>query len=167
MIKKRTWSLYLFSLPADIVCALLAIVLAPFQHGLGLRLERNPKGPGLWALTLDVGKLWGQYAAITIAPHVIFYRSGRHYGQGWSMLQDHEHQHCEQYEGASVLSFVLACIAYVFTCHPLAAFLLWSLGPWLSMLAGYAVAWLRGEDPYRGSINEESAYALSANHSQR
>lgn len=167
MIKKRTWALYLFTLPADLACALLALALAPFQKGLGLRFERNPKGPGLWALTLDVGALWGQYTAITIAPHVIFYRSGRHYAQGWSMLQDHEHQHCKQYEGMSVASSALACLAYGLTRQILAAFLIWSLGPWVSMLAGYAVAWLRGEDPYRGSSNEESAYALAANHSQR
>ena len=165
-MKRRTWLLYLFSLPADLACALLALALAPFQDGLGLTLERNPKGPGLWALTLDIKALWANYAAITIAPHVIFYRSGRHFKQGWSMLQDHEHRHCEQYEGASVLSFVLACIVFALTRHWVAAFLVWALGPWLSMLAAYAVAWLRGEDPYSGSINEESAYALSANHSQ-
>ena len=167
MIKTQTWLLYLFGLPADLACALLALVLAPFQEGLGLKFERNPKGPGLWALTLDVRKLPRDVAAITIAPHVIFYRAGRHFGQGWSVLQDHEHKHVEQYEGACVMATALAILGFVTGAPLRAALPAWAIAPWVFMLAGYAVAWLRGEDPYSGSINEEAAYALSADRSNR
>lgn len=167
MIKKRSFVLYAFGLPTDLACALLALALAPFQKGLGLRLERRPKGPGLWALTLDVRALPNDVAAITIAPHVIFYRSGRHFGQGWSVLQEHEHTHCQQYEGACLMASALAVLAFALGAPLHAVLPTWSIAPWVFMLAGYAVAWLRGQDPCRGSINEESAYALSADRSNR
>jgi hypothetical protein len=167
VIKTRTWLIYFFGLPADVLCALLALALAPFQKGLGLTLERRPNGPGLYALTLDVRRLPGEIAAVTIAPHVIFYRSGRHFGQGWSVLQDHEHEHVEQYEGACLMGAALAAIALGFGARWFVALAIWAPAPWLFMLAGYAIAWLRGEDLYSGSINEESAYVLSADRSNR
>lgn len=167
MIKTRTWFIYLLGLPADVAGTLFAVALAPFQRGLGLMVERNPDGPGLWALTLDVRRLPGEYSAITIAPHVIFYRSGRHFRQGWSVLQDHEHRHCEQYEAASFMGTLIAAVSLALGVPWPVAFALWAPSPWLYMLAGFAVAWLRGEDPYSGSNNEESAYALSADRSNR
>lgn len=130
-------------------------------------IERNPNRPGLWALTLDVRRLPGTYAAITIAPHIIFYRTGRHFRQGWSVLQEHEHQHCEQYELACFAGTTIALIALALGVPWFVAFALWAPAPWLYMLAGFVVAWLRGEDPYKGSSNEESAYALSADRSNR
>lgn len=166
MIKRRTLLVYLFGLPADIVCALLALTLAPFQRGLGLTLERNPNGPGLWVLTLDVRRLPGEYAAITIAPHVIFYRNGRHFRQGWSVLQDHEHLHCEQYESACCMGTLISAIGFALAVPWPVAVALWALAPWLYMIAVFIVAWLRGEDPCNGS-HEASAYALSADRSGR
>lgn len=167
MIKTRTWLIYLFGLPADVACALLALLLAPFQSGLGLTVERKPEGHGLWVLTLDVRRLPGAIAAVTIAPHVIFYRSGRHFGQGWSVLQDHEHRNVEQYEGACMTAALLAVVALAFGARWFVALAIWAPAPWLFMLVCYAVAWLRGDDLHSGSINEESAYVLSADRSNR
>ena len=167
MIKKRSLVLYLFGLPADLVCTLIAILLWPFQKGLGLRFERNVKSRGLWVLTLDVGWLPKDVAAITIAPHVVFFRTGRHFGQGWSVLQEHEHKHVEQYEVAALTGSALAALSLVSGAPWLSVLPMWAVAPWLLMLAGYAAAWLHGGDPYRDSINEESAYALSADRSNR
>jgi hypothetical protein len=83
------------------------------------------------------------------------------------VLQDHEHKHCEQYEGACLTATLLAVVALVLGASWLVAVAIWAPAPWLYMLSGYVVAWLRGEDPYAGSVNEESAYALSADRSNR
>lgn len=167
MIKARAWLLYLFGLPTDMLATVVAILLAPFQSGLGLRFERKPDAPGPWVLTVDVDKLFGPIIAITIAPHVIVYKKGCHFPQGWSMLQEHEHTHCKQYEGASLTGFVLAvCNLIAGTAWPL-VFATWIATPWLYMLGGNVVAWLRGEDVYSGSVNEEAAYAIAAGNSKR
>lgn len=167
MIKPRAWPLYLFSLPADLLAALAAVALAPFQSGLGLRVERKPDSLEPWVLTVDVDKFVGSFVAITIAPHVIFYKSGCHFPQGWSMLQDHEHAHVKQYEGAALTGFVLATCGLVAGAPWHVALVTWMLTPWMYMLAGNAVAWMRGEDIYNGSANEEAAYAIAAQNSKR
>jgi hypothetical protein len=167
VIKRRTWLIYLFSLPSDLIATLLLLVLAPFQSGLGLCLERRPDAPGLWALSLDVDGLHGVYMAVTIAPHVMFYRSGCHFGQGWSQLQDYEHQRCERLEVSSLAGALLGLGSFVLGAPWFVALALWMPAPWVYMIASYAVAWLRGEDPSRGAHNEEASYALAAQSGKR
>lgn len=167
MIKARAWLLYLFGLPADLLAALVVLALAPFQSGLGLRVERKPDASGLWALTVDVDKFFGSFVAITIAPHVIIYKSGCHFPQGWSMLQAHEHTHVKQYEGAALTGFALATCGLVAGAPWYVGLATWILTPWAYMLAGNVVAWMRGEDVYSGSANEEAAYAIAAENSKR
>jgi hypothetical protein len=166
MIKARSWLLYLFGLPADVLATVVAILLAPFQSGLGLRFEHKPNATGPWSLTVDVDKLFGSFVAITIAPHVIVYKKGCHFPQGWSMLQEHEHVHCKQYEGASLTGFVLALCGLAFGAPLHVSLATWIVTPWLYMLGGNVVAWLRGDDAYSGSANEEAAYALAAGNSK-
>lgn len=163
----RASLLYLFGLPADLLATVVAILLAPFQSGLGLRFERKPDAPGLWALSVDVDKLFGRFVGITIAPHVIIYKTGCHFPQGWSMLQEHEHTHCKQYEGAAFVGFVLALLGFALGAPWHASLAIWIVAPWLHMLGGNVVAWLRGEDVYSGSANEEAAYAIAAGNSKR
>ncbi len=162
MIKRRSWLIYLFGLPSDLVGALLTFLLAPYQRGPGwLHIEKPPNGPGLWVLTLDVRRLPGEYAAIAISPHVIFYRSGRHFKQGWSVLQDQEHRALEQYERAAFVASVLAAVGFAAGAPWIVMLVLWSIGPWVFMLAGVVVAWLRGEDPC-DLDSDEAAYAIAA-----
>lgn len=161
-MRPRTWLIYLFTLPADFLAVMLVVALAPFQSGLGLRLERRPNAPGLWALSLDVDGLRGAYMAISIAPHVIFYRSGCHFGQGWSVLQDAEHQYGEALESAGFAGALLALGSLALGVHWYVAAGLWVPAPWVYMIARYVVAWLRGEDPCRGAQSEEASYALAA-----
>jgi hypothetical protein len=167
VIKRRTWLIYLFTFPSDLLATLLALVIAPFQSGLGLCLERRPGAPGLWVLSLDVDGLHGVHMAIAIAPHVLFYRSGCHFGQGWSILQDHEHQRNEQLEASGLAGALFALGALVLGAPWFLAVALWVPAPWVWMIASYVVAWLRGEDPCRGAHNEESSYALAAQNSKR
>lgn len=167
MNKTRAWLLYLFGLPADLLATVVAFLLAPFQSGLGLRFERKPDGPGLWVLSVDVDKLFGDFAAITVAPHVIIYKTGCHFPQGWSMLQEHEHAHCKQYEGAALVGFVIAAYAFAAGAPWHVPLEIWIVTPWVYMLMGNVVAWLRGEDVYSGSANEEAAYAIAAGNSKR
>jgi hypothetical protein len=166
VIKPRAWLVYLFGLPADLIATLVALLLAPFQTGLGLRFEHKPDGPGLWALTVDVDRLFGSIVAITIAPHVIIYKTGCHFPQGWSMLQEHEHAFGKRYEGAGLTGFMLALCGFVFGAPWHVALATWIATPWLYMVAGNIVAWLRGET-YSGSSNEEAAYAIAAQNSKR
>lgn len=159
-MKPRTWFVYLFTLATDFLGVLVALAYKPFgaEH---YRFERPLKGAGLWALTCDVPWLPGRYGAITITPHVILYRKGRRLPSGWSRIQAHEHRHGEQYEAAGLCSLFIALWAFLGAVECWLALGVWVGGPWLYMGAGYAVAWLRGEDPYRGSHNEEAAYALA------
>jgi len=156
----RTWLVYLFTLATDLL-GLLAVAVWRLFGASDYRFERPPKGPGLWALTCDVPWLPGRYGAMTLAPHVIVYRRGRRLPSGWSRIQAHEHRHGEQYEAAGLASSCVSLWGFLGAVEGWLALAVWVCGPWLYMGCGYAVAWLRGEDPYRGSHNEEAAYALA------
>lgn len=160
-MKTRAWFIYLFTIATDFLGVLL-VLFARIFGASGYRAERPPKGVGLYVMTCDVPWLPGRYSAITIAPHVIVYRKGRRLPNGWSKLQAHEHIHCEQFEAAGLFVSFVALWALLGAIKPWLALAVWVCGPWLYMAVGYAVAWLRGEDPYRGSHNEEAAYALAA-----
>lgn len=159
-MKLRTWLVYILTFATDLLCALFALCLGLFGAD-SYRFEKPPDGPGLYVLTCDVPFLFGRYSAITIAPHVILYRRGRRLPNGWSRIQAHEHRHTEQYEGAGLLASLMALYGFLWGFHVWPAMFVWVVGPWAYMGAGYVVAWLRGEDPYRGSHNEEAAYALA------
>lgn len=160
-MKARSWLVYLLTLGTDLLGALAALLLLPLG-ARGYRFERRPKGPGLWALTCDSPWLPGRYGAMTIAPHVIVYRKGRRLPRGWSRLQDHEHSHSEQYEAAGLIGSLVGLCAFLGAVAPWLGVVAWVGVPWADMGAGFVVAWLRGEDPYRGSHNEEAAYALAS-----
>jgi hypothetical protein len=102
----------------------------------------------------------------TTLGHGGFYRNGT-FTQGWSQIQEHEHVHVEQLEAASLYGLFVAIAVFVvlmalghFTVGPIFGVLLWWLSILLSTGAAMATAWLRGEDPYRGSHTEEAAYSL-------
>lgn len=159
-MKIRSWLIYLFTLLTDLLGALAALALIPFG-ARGFRFERPPAPrPGLYALSFEVPRLPGGYAGLTMAPHVIAYARGRRVPGKWTTLQGHEHRHCEQYEVAGLIGTLIACFAFFNAVVWWLALLAYVGTPWAIMGAGYAVAWLRGEDPYRGAAHEEAAYAL-------
>jgi hypothetical protein len=79
-----------------------------------------------------------------------------------TLIEDHEQVHVEQYETAGLIfgtyTFMWCCFEPELWFWGLAS---WAVMPFLFMLSGFAIAWLRGEDPYRGSVNEEAAYAIT------
>lgn len=161
-MKRLSIVLYVFGLPVDLLAALFAVALAPFQkEGLGLRIERRPTDCGLWALSLDVDGLKSSRRALTLAPHVIFYRSGCHFRRGWSVLQEREHGRSQTLEVIGALGFVVALIGLALGASWWAALVMWAPSPWLYMLVGPSVRWLRGEDA-SPTQHEQAAYALSA-----
>ena len=85
--------------------------------------------------------------------------------EAWVTTEEHENVHVEQFEASMLRALMVATVyAIVFLAlgHPITAlvtFLVhWWLGYWLMGGANWLTAWLRGEDPYRGSHHEEGAY---------
>lgn len=113
----------------------------------------------------DVHSIYGPYrtwAGTTISPHAIFYGPGRRVEGKWWGTQHHEHIHSEQGEGVMVRGFFFALPVFIHSMIYdnnlwIMALLMWFLS-YGSMFANYIVAWLRGEEGYRGSVHEEHAY---------
>lgn len=82
----------------------------------------------------------------------------------------HEHTHSEQFEAITILGFLMALsivARFYIAGYPIAwpdwimVFCIWNLSFPVYVLCSMFVAKLRGEDPYKGSSLEESAYALA------
>lgn len=102
------------------------------------------------------------WAGTTLGPHAIFYGPGRRVPGEWGSVQEHEHTHSEQGEAAMVTSFMYALPVFIHSMIYsnllwIMALVMWTLG-YVSMIANFFVAVLRGEKAYRGSIHEEGAY---------
>ena len=115
-------------------------------------------------------RAWG---GTTPSPHAIFYGPDRDLGgspDNWTELQRHEHRHVEQGEAMQFMSATIGAVVFlndVFVnsttmVEGLRAGLgIWTFGGYILMgVAGWTIAWLRGEQPYRGAFHEEAAYAL-------
>ncbi len=163
----RSLLLYVTGFGCDVASAFGLLILWLFW-GTRLRLEKKPGKakdgrpfPGNWSLTCEIknGKLkLYTYGGTTWAPHVRFYREGWPNLGGWSEIQEHEEQHGEQLQAASVAG---AAMAATHTGSPVAALVIFIVAPWVIMLAAYITAWLRGESIYRGASTEEAAYAIA------
>jgi hypothetical protein len=97
----------------------------------------------------------------TTLGHAIFYGSEKRAAKGaiWKPVQVHEHVHVEQYEASMLRAFLVAIPVAAMGLYWL-AFIIWITGYFQMGIANWATAWLRGEDPYRGSHHEEAAYAI-------
>lgn len=121
----------------------------------GKKIENNP----------DVQDVYGKFrtwGGTTLGPHAIFYGPGRRVRGKWWAVQQHEHRHCEQGEAAMIASFMYATPVFIHSM--IFGNLLWvmalvmhALG-YVSMIANFFTAILRGEKAYRGSHHEEGAY---------
>lgn len=106
---------------------------------------------------------WRTWGAFTLG-HGGFYGPGSGDPTGWTEVQEHEHEHVEGIEVAVTRGFWVGA----YSSAPLFGlghwgwglavllFNLWSAPLWIGI--ANVVAWLRGEDPYRGAEHEEKAY---------
>lgn len=122
---------------------------------------RWPKGWYLLKLSGGGTTSWGG----TTLGHAIFYGPMKRAAEGrdWRPVQFHEHVHVEQYEASMLRAFlvavVIAAVGQTSAAYILAG-LVWLTGYWQMGIGNWTTAWLRGENPYRGSHHEEAAYAL-------
>ena len=165
--------LYFFALPWNLTVAWPAILLIRLFWGENLRWEMPPKprpGGAVLACNLKPGswpaRTWYARWGATTLGHGIFYNAGRAEAGKWGRIQIHEHVHVEQFEVAMFGSFLSGAFTYAILSgleHPGYAVLTWVLLWWAGYLlmgvGGWLVAFMRGEQPYRGSAHEESAYA--------
>jgi hypothetical protein len=173
MKTKQHIILYLLALPWNLTIGWPMVLIVRALWGENLAWESPPApmagGPVLtcsFRASSWPARTWYSKWGGTTAGHAIIYNAGEQTPGGWSHVQKHEHVHVEQFEGACVSGFILGLLAFVPVIslgHPEAAVGLW-LGIWWAgyMLMGignWIAAWLRGEDPYRGSAHEESAYS--------
>lgn len=75
----------------------------------------------------------------------------------YTVLKGHEETHVRQHEDLCLHGLVGALVALLWL-EPVLALLLWVLAP-LTTVLNYAMAWLRGGDPYRDAEHERAAYA--------
>lgn len=176
------WILYVAALPWNLTVAWPAILLIRLFWGKELRWETPPEGAGGPVLTCElragswpaetwyvhhvvdgVKRTWGG----TTLGHAIFYGVDIRRAGEWVHIQKHEHVHVEQYEGHCVAAFVVSLIVWIVLAalgHFTAAFVTWICLWWscsylVSFGANWLTAFLRGENFYRGSSHEESAYS--------
>ena len=167
MEKPRRWALtFLWTFPADVI-SWFAILLIRLVFGSklfwidGLWVELR------WRSLPD--RIWGKKWAGATMAHGGVFASGRSGGKGIdTQIERHELVHVEQFEARMLAGFILglaACISCLLggavNTAPWAGLLIWMVAWPLGYTASLVQAYLRGEDPYKGSYLEEAAYALA------
>jgi len=159
--KMRTIALYFFTLPWDLTVAWPAVLLVRALWGRNLRWEKSPTGLGVHVLACDLSegtwpaRTWYAKWGGTSLGHGIFYGASPGAAE---RVRAHEHVHVEQFESSMFWSFVNGLWVGA-VGHWWMGLLVWWLGYFGMAAGGWAVAWLRGEDFYRGSAHEEAARA--------
>lgn len=172
MRRPKRWILtFLWTFPADIVSwafVLLVRILfgarLTWLDGLWVELRANSLLERTW------GKSWLGFSAA----HGGIFAAGRGGGPGVDTdTEKHELVHVEQFESTMLVGFILGmfcAVAFLINgCgrHALIPSLIIWLASWpLGYAASVAQAYLRGEDPYRGSHLEEGAYDATRNDSE-
>lgn len=188
--QKRPWRyflIYLFTFPADIIVWFVVLFIwllwgtkLEWNEGLWCELKKNSWPARSWYRLKIKGeyvKLPEKYYSVhgewltwggTCFGHGGFYGPGKAGERGIDTRTEyHEHIHVEQTEVALLLSFLQAMVVFgalFYLRQPKLALWIgggvWIVGFLFKAMSGGIVAWLRGEDPYRGSTHEEAAYAL-------
>ena len=161
---KRYLLTYLWTFPWDILSWLAVLFLwllwGTKLHWLeGLWFELKEKS---WPM-----RTWYKGWNGTCFGHGGFYAPGVSGGEGVDTATEyHERIHSEQYEAAMLVSLIFGVVAgFVLWSlqYPEVALwtggIMWIVGGLLHTCAAFFQAWIRGENPYRGSTNEESAYS--------
>lgn len=114
-------------------------------------------------------RTWYRRWAGTSFGHGGWYAPGRSGSTGIDTdVEAHEHVHSEQYEMSMLFGFISALAVFVYHFAAYGTFIVWlPLAIWtfsgvLLYQCSLATAYMRGEDPYRGSTLEEAAYSLGA-----
>lgn len=135
----------------------------------------NPKAkwPGGWYLKKIKNqrpshvRTWGG----TTLGHGVFFGPGRSSPGVWTPLEEHEiGAHGEQFEAAMFRGFLIGLTVVLVMQSTASLWLgaaLWFTGYLQMGIANWTTAWLRGEDPYRGSAHEEAAYAIDELYEQQ
>ena len=183
---KRYWLTFLYTFPADILVFILVLVIwalwgtkLHWCNGLWCELKPDSWPTRSWYRYKYKGKYtlippqyrkeygtWITWAGTTFG-HGGFY--GPTYSGSKGVDTDtefHEHIHVEWFECATLYSFLVSVLLFVLLRNQLTTALissisLWTIGSLLFTAGNWFQAWMRGEDPYRGSIHEEAAYALT------
>jgi len=156
---KRWWLTFIWTWQADLITFLIVLLLRAlwgcalfWRDGLWVELKYR-----CWPVLT-----WYKRYGGTTFLHGGMLRFGR-------KALPHELHHVEQGEARMLAGFILGLVSAVIALHSGSSIMhcIFALEvPWLgSWLVGYfaslAQAYLRGEDPYRGSHLEEAAYALT------
>lgn len=136
-------------------------------------VDPSARWPGGWYLIKTQRqekshpRTWGG----TTFGHGMIIGPGRSTPGEWTALEEHEiGVHVEQFEGAMLHGFLVGlAVALVgqSSASLVLGLIIWGTS-WLQFLAAnWTTAWLRGEDPYRGSAHEEAAYAIDELYGQK
>ena len=156
---KRYYLVLIATLPADLFAwSVVLFVWALWGHKLhflGLVLQTEFK-PDSWPM-----RTWYKNWGGSNFGHGAIYRPGRTGGDGMDTRTEvHEHFHGEQVEASMVFTQLIGLYAYfVIGAHWGHCLALWCSGIFVPYLCASFVAWVRGEEFYRGNVNEEGAYA--------
>ncbi len=162
---KRWWMTLIWTMPNDAI-AWLVVLVTRILFGQNLYWI-----DGLWVeLRKDSwpSRQWGRrWNGVTLG-HGGIISAGRAGGEGAdTRTEKHELVHVEQYESCMLVAFINAAVAGAALCavgHWKAAvvvgLILWMTAWPVGYLATLFQAYLRGEDPYRGSHLEEAAYSI-------
>jgi hypothetical protein len=156
---------YIWTIAFDLLMWLLVLIVWLFS---GTKLHWCD---GLWCEVKRgsfLAKTWAvKWAGLTLG-HGGIYGPDRSGGDGLdTKVELHEHVHVEQYEAAMLASQVIGIAAYFAGAAWWMCLAIWLLGGAWAYGAALVQAWLRGEEPYRGSHLEESAYAQTLEDSCR
>lgn len=156
----KRWIPYITAVFPDLIAYAIVVVLwalwgqrLQWKHGcLTMEFKKDSWPTRTWY------KDWGG----TTFGHGIIYNYDH---LDWEPIWLHELVHVEQYEAECLqnfIVFVFCCVAsYWVPWLWMVGTFQWGLGALMGAMCGYATAWLRGEDLYRGSHLEEAARAVA------
>jgi hypothetical protein len=144
--------LRLLTLPADIL-GWLIIVFIRLCWGTKLQSKEGILTTTLRKDSWPIRSWYKNWGGTTFGHAMMF----NPYTENVNRLFSHEKVHVEQFEVVAILSLPLAIWLVVQTNYVFAAAVILFSG-FINVLTALFVAWLRGENPYRGSVLEEAAY---------
>ena len=181
----RYWLLWLTTFPLDVFTILIVLLIRvmwgnrlDWNEGLWCELRPDSWPARSWYRYRENGKMfiqpesqWSKFGRWrtwggTCLGHGGFFGPGRMSGDDADgPIELHEHVHVEQFEVSMLTTFLLGgslYLLYRFTLLPdwLLCVGVWLMGYVLMAVSGWIVAWMRGENAYRGSAHEEAAYAI-------